>query len=87
MITQAGKSPYNKTEVIILNLKNLNITIGELLTNPKAKSVLAREFPTMINTPVVKLYSGKTINEILTLAKGKVPQDKIQRIIRELEEI
>lgn len=70
-----------------MNLNNLNITVGRLLANPKAKAIMAREFPTLINTPIVKLYSGKTLNQVLHLAKDKVPQDKIQRIISELEEI
>lgn len=70
-----------------MNLNNMNITVGQLLSNPKAKSIMAREFPTLINTPIVKLYSNKSLKQVLSLAKGKVPQDKIQRIIKELEMI
>lgn len=64
-----------------------NMTVGQVLANDKAKSILAREFPTLINTPIVKLYSSKTVKQVLALAAGKVPQDKIQRIIKELEQI
>ena len=70
-----------------MNLNNLNITVGELLQNPKAKAVLAREFPTLINTPIVKLYRQMPLRQVMQYAKGKVPQEKIQRIIKELEEI
>lgn len=70
-----------------MNLNNMNITVGQLLSNPKAKAIMAREFPTLINTPIVKLYSNKSLKQVLSLAKGKVPQDKIQRIIKELEMI
>ncbi|MBQ6998897.1 MAG: hypothetical protein IJN62_03820 [Clostridia bacterium] len=64
-----------------------NMTVGQVLANEKAKSILAREFPTLINTPIVKLYSSKTVKQVLALAAGKVPQDKIQRIIKELEQV
>ncbi len=70
-----------------MNLNNMNITVGQLHSNPKAKAILGREFPTLINTPVVKLYSGKTIKQVLNLPAGKVPREKIQRIIKELEEL
>lgn len=70
-----------------MNLNNLNITVGELLQNPKAKLVLSREFPTLINTPIVKLYRQMPLRQVMQYAKGKVPQDKIRRIIKELEEI
>ena len=70
-----------------MNLNNLNITVGEILKNPKAKAILAREFPTLINTPIVKLSQHLRLRQVLQYAKGKVPQDKIQRIVKELEEI
>ncbi len=64
-----------------------NMTVGQVLANPKAKAILAREFPTLINTPIAKLYSSMTVRQVLSLANGKVPQDKIQRIIKELEQV
>ncbi len=70
-----------------MNLNNMNITVGQLLANPKAKAIMAREFPTLINTPIVKLYSNMSLKQVLTYAKGKVPEDKIQCIIKELETI
>ncbi len=64
-----------------------NLTVGQVLANNKAKAILAREFPTLINTPIVKLYSSMTVKQVLALAKDKVPRDKIQRIIKELEQV
>lgn len=64
-----------------------NMTVGQVLANNKAKSILAREFPTLINTPIAKLYSSMTVKQVLALAKDKVPPDKIQRIIKELEQV
>lgn len=64
-----------------------NMTVGQVLANPKAKAILVREFPTLINTPIVKLYNSMTVKQVLALAGGRVPQDKIQRIMKELEQI
>ncbi len=64
-----------------------NMTVGQVLANNKAKAILAREFPTLINTPIAKLYSSMTVKQVLALAKDKVPEDKIQRIIKELEQV
>ena len=64
-----------------------NMTVGQVLANNKAKAILAREFPTLINTPIAKLYSSMTVKQVLALAKDKVPPDKIQRIIKELEQV
>lgn len=64
-----------------------NMTVGQVLANNKAKAILAKEFPTLINTPIAKLYSAMTVKQVLALAKDKVPPDKIQRIIKELEQV
>ena len=70
-----------------MDLENLNITVGRLLSDQKAKSVLSREFPTLINSPVIRMYRNMPLKQVLNYAKGNVPQDKIQRIIKELENI
>ena len=66
---------------------NLDITLGELLANPAAKAVLAREFPGMVNSPLIKLYSRKSVAQVLKLAQGKVPAEKLNRIIDELKKL
>ncbi len=70
-----------------MDLKNLNITLGQLLQEPKAKKILSREFPTMINSPMVRLYSSMPLRRIIGYSKGVVSQEKIRAIIKELEMI
>lgn len=65
----------------------MNITVGELLQNPTAKSILAREFPNLISSPVIKLYQNMSIKQILVHAKGKIPDSKIRELIDEIEKI
>lgn len=70
-----------------MNLKNLEITIDEVLENERAKEILKREFPTLINSPLLTIYSKKSISYVMGKAKGIVSPDKINRIISELESI
>ena len=66
---------------------NLNITVNQLLSNPKAREILAREFPQMVNSPLIRLYGNASVKKVLSMIKGKVPDEKIQRIVTELESI
>lgn len=70
-----------------MDLKNLNITVETLLKNPKAKAYLAKEFPTLINTPIVRLYKDMPLKDILKHAKGHIPDNKIQQIIVDLAKL
>ena len=70
-----------------MDLKNLNITVSELLKNPKAKAYLAGEFPSLINSPVVRLYKNITLNEVLGLVRGKIADEKLRRIVNDLKEM
>lgn len=64
-----------------------NVTVNQLLANPKAKTILSREFPEMINSPLIRLYGNTPITKVLNTIKGRVPSEKLQRIIKELESI
>lgn len=67
-----------------MDLKDNNITIGALLDNPKAKAILQREFPTLMSHPLVKMARGRTLKDILPLARGKVSQEKIDATLAAL---
>ena len=70
-----------------MDLKNLNITVNELLKNPKAKRYLAGEFPSLINSPIIRLYKNITLNEVMGLVKGKISDDKLSRIVDDLKKM
>ena len=40
-----------------MNLKNYNITVGEVLQNPQAKAMLQKELPMVMCPPAA--YSGR----------------------------
>ncbi len=68
-----------------MNLKNNSITIGELLSNPKAKQILVREFPQYANHPLIGMAGYMPLSKVLNMASGKVPKDKLLRTIEELK--
>ncbi len=70
-----------------MNLYNMNITLGQLLKNPEARKVLTKEFPSLSKTPLINLHSNTPIRQIIAMSKNIVGQEKINRIIKELENI
>lgn len=61
-----------------MNLRNNQITMAELLANPAARDVLAREWPMFANMP---------LKMALNFARATIPPAQIQRILNELTKI
>ena len=68
-----------------MDLKNNKITVGELMANPAAKAVLEREFSQYMTPMLMQMAKNMTIKDVLKYASGRVPQQYIDKIIRELE--
>ena len=50
-----------------MDLRNNQITIGELLANPAARQVLARRFPHVIDRPIVAKSGSMTVERAMKL--------------------
>jgi len=70
-----------------LDLHDMNITVGQLLSNPEARKILAREFPTLVNSPLVRLYSNMSLKQVIKHSGARISQDKIQQLKKEIESI
>ncbi|MDF2567107.1 MAG: hypothetical protein K0R90_563 [Oscillospiraceae bacterium] len=70
-----------------MDLKNNQITVRELLANPKAKEILSREFPDLINSPLLGMARNMSLKNVLQLGGGRVPKEKIDRVLKELKSI
>lgn len=68
-----------------MDLKNGNITVGELLQNEKARSLFGRISPISMNSPIIKSNRNMTLNQLVRRAKRWMPQKKIDQIIEELQ--
>lgn len=70
-----------------MDLRNLEITVDELLKNSKAREILKSEFPALANSPLLGIYSQKSIRHVIDKSKNIVSHDKLERIIEELKNI
>lgn len=70
-----------------MNLRNGNITVREILSNPKAKQLLMTELSGYVNPQMLSFASGMTLNNVLVFAKGRVAQNKVDDLLAKLKEI
>lgn len=70
-----------------MDLRNNLITIGEILDNPKAKAILAREFPELMNPLLIAMARRKTLSDVLLMGHGRYPKEKLDRVIQELRQV
>ncbi|MEA5010595.1 MAG: hypothetical protein VB100_02600 [Angelakisella sp.] len=70
-----------------MDLRNGNITLGEIMQNPKARAAVNREFPGILNHPFARRFYGMTLNQGIKMLQGKVPKQRIDAWLRELESI
>ena len=70
-----------------MDLKGNRITIGELLADPRARSVLARRFPQLADRPIVAASRGMTVERAMKLGAAYVPRNYLAETLRELERL
>ena len=70
-----------------MNLKNYQITVGEVLQNPRARAMLQKELPMVMRHPMLPVANAIPLQDILDYAGGYVSPRKMQSILRELEKI
>lgn len=68
-----------------MNLKNGNITIGELLAYPPARKLLEREFPQMVHHPMAHMAGRITLNRGIAMMGEALPAAKRREIWSKLE--
>lgn len=70
-----------------MDLKNNQITIGQLLADPRAREVLARRFPHVVGRPIVAASRNMTLEKIIKLSAAYVPQKVVQETLIELRRL
>lgn len=69
-----------------MDLKQGQITIGQLAQNPKALALLNQFDPRLIHHPMAILVQGWTVNQAVAFARQKgAPEQQIQAVIAQLE--
>lgn len=70
-----------------MDLRNCQITIGELLRHPEARQVLARRFPQMIGRPIVTASGAMNLERAMKAASAYVSQKDLQETLEELRRL
>ena len=67
-----------------MDLKRNQITLSQLMADPKAKAVLQRRFGPYLKHPMAKAAGSLTLAQLSEMAAVYLPQKTIQDTIREL---
>lgn len=70
-----------------MDLRNGRITLEELARNPKARALVDREFPGIINHPLAGMFMGLSLNQAVRKLGGRLSRETVQRLIKELEAV
>ena len=70
-----------------MDLRNQAITVGELLDNPKSRTVFQRRFGRLLNHPMVGAARSLTLKQLAEMAAVYLPQKTIQDTLRELQQL
>lgn len=73
-----------------MNLKNGQITVGEILQNPQARALVQREVPQlggMLNSPLARGYWNMPLSAVAARARGLLPPNRLQSLLAGLEKI
>lgn len=70
-----------------MDLRKGGITLGELARDPRARALVNREFPGILNHPLAGMFLGLTLNQAVAKFGGRVPCQTVQRLLKELEEL
>jgi len=68
-----------------LNLRNNQITVGEVLNNPQARALMQRQFPVLFrNQTMLRRAWNMPLNQAMNMASRYVPQNVINQTLNQL---
>ena len=70
-----------------MDLKNYEITIGEVLQNPKARALMEKELPQFMNHPLLPFLKNTTLREAVNHSPGRVPPEKVKELLLRLKRL
>ena len=68
-----------------MDLRSGKITLGEVLSNPKAKALMQKELPELADSLLLLFARNMTVAQILQMTKGKIPEEKVTRLLEQLK--
>ncbi|MBR6554858.1 MAG: hypothetical protein IKT90_01465 [Clostridia bacterium] len=71
-----------------MDLRNGRIMMAELWENPRARAILQQEFPQFARNPMMlRMGLRMPLSRVLEHARGRVPQEKVERALQRLQNL
>ena len=70
-----------------MDLRGGAVTLGEIVSDPRARRLVEREFPGLLRHPFARRFMGMPLSKALKLARGRFPEDNIERLLTGLREL
>lgn len=70
-----------------MDLRNHQITLGELWENPRSRAVFQKRVPLLAKHPVKGAARTVTLAQLADFLSGWVPETMIRGVLRELERL
>ena len=74
-------------EVIFMDLRNDQITLGELWDNPKSRAVFQKRIPMLAKHPVQGAARTVTLEQLRDFMAGWVPGMMVNGVIQDLKRL
>ena len=68
-----------------MDLKHNQITVGQLLSDPRSRSVLQKKLPAVLKHPLTGAANTVTLEQLLACAGAYLPQKKIDEVMEALQ--
>ena len=70
-----------------MNLRNHQITVGEVLDHPEARALLTKKFPLIFRKQFSPAAKTVTLEQLLALVGGYLPKRVVESTLQELERL
>ena len=70
-----------------MELKNYQITVAELLNNPKSRAVLQKRFGKWMKSHLVQAAGTLTLAQVIELTRAYVPKKDVEEALQELKKV
>ena len=74
-------------EVIFMDLRNDQITLGELWDDPKSRAVFQRRIPMLAKHPVKGAARTVTLEQLIAFAGAYIPKKTVEDTLNELRKV
>ena len=68
-----------------MDLKHNQITVGQLLADPRSRSVLQKKLPAVLKHPLTGAANTVTLEQLLAFAGAYLPQKTIDEVMEALQ--